>query len=109
MTAPTIVSSQIILNNPQSDGRIVVIEQFADDQGNTYQQSYMAGKNVDVNAKLVADALNLQNLLVAQPTLLQNAQAAVINLQQQLIAEQAIVTQLQTAQNVQADQSVQVG
>lgn len=61
MTA--IVSSRIILDNTQADGRRVVIEQFTDDAGIVYQQSYMADETTDVNAKLAADADYLTTLL----------------------------------------------
>lgn len=54
-----IVSSEIILDNTQSDGRRVIIEQFIDDQGNVYQQSYMADVNTDIDKRLVNDAVQL--------------------------------------------------
>lgn len=62
----SIVSSSIFLDNTQSDRRRVIIEEFIDDQGNNYQQSYMVDPDMDVNAKLAVDAANLNAQLQAQ-------------------------------------------
>jgi hypothetical protein len=64
MTA--IVSSAVTLDNLQADGRRIVIEQFTDDQGNIYQQSYMADPSMDIQARLTADANTLLAQLQAQ-------------------------------------------
>lgn len=48
----SIVSSSIVLNNVQADGRRVVREIHEDDMGNLYMYDYMADVNMDINAKM---------------------------------------------------------
>lgn len=58
-----IVSSIILLDNPQTDGRRVIIEQHTDDQGCLQEVSYMANEDTDVDMKLIQHAqdLNIQD------------------------------------------------
>lgn len=57
-----IVSSVIDLDNPQIDGRRIMMEIHTDDHGNRYPISYMAEATTDINEKLIehADQLNQQ-------------------------------------------------
>jgi hypothetical protein len=50
----TIISSAVIANNPQKDGRSVVSEQYVDDKGNVFTYDYMADAGTDLNAHLAA-------------------------------------------------------
>lgn len=56
-----IVSSVIVLDNLQTDGRRIIIEQHTDDQGIVQELSYMADATTDINAKLAQHANNLGN------------------------------------------------
>lgn len=57
---PSIVSSTLTVDNPQIDGRRVVIETHTDDSGIQYQLSYMAEIDMDIDARLAQHALDLQ-------------------------------------------------
>lgn len=63
---PSIVSSVFTVDNPQIDGRRVVLETHTDDSGNQYTVSYMADFGVDLNAHLVSDAAALTSQLQTQ-------------------------------------------
>lgn len=54
-----IVSSIIVWDLPQTDGRHVVREEHADDQGNVYDFDYIAEIGMDINARLAARAIEL--------------------------------------------------
>lgn len=56
-----IVSSVIVLDNLQTDGRRIIVEQHTDDQGVVQELSYMAEINTDVNAKLAEHAEGLSD------------------------------------------------
>lgn len=56
-----IISSNIVSENQQIDGRIVVREQHFDDQGNSYIFDYIADANADINRHLLSDAQQLNN------------------------------------------------
>jgi len=62
MTNPTnIVSSTLILNNLQTDGRSIIREQHVDDQGNYYYFDYIADAGFDPNIRLAARAQELND------------------------------------------------
>lgn len=49
-----IISSKIVLNNLQQDGRRNIIEDHYDNVGNVYTYSYMADVGEDVTAKMLS-------------------------------------------------------
>lgn len=55
-----IVSSELVIDNIQTDGRRNVIERHRDDQNNEYRFSYVADADMDLENRLAAraDALN---------------------------------------------------
>lgn len=63
---PSIVSSLFTVDNPQIDGRRVVIETHTDDSGNQYQISYVADVGYDINQRLANDATELIAQLQAE-------------------------------------------
>ena len=64
--AVTIVSSAIVVNNPQADGRSVVREQHVDSIGNNYYIDYIADISVNTATHLAASATSLGVSVPAQ-------------------------------------------
>jgi len=59
-----IVSSIIIANDPQADGRFAVCERHTDDHGLTHDVNYLADPGTDVNAVMLARVPSLNKMLI---------------------------------------------
>lgn len=54
-----IISSEIVIDTIQTDGRSVIREKHISDDGQTYYIDYMASPDMDIQARLIAHADNL--------------------------------------------------
>jgi hypothetical protein len=61
----TITSSSILLQTPQRDGRVWVVEQFIDNLGFSWQIVYLAPSATNIAAQLTVDSVAMAAQLVA--------------------------------------------
>ena len=77
-----IISSSIISQNVQIDGRIAVVESHVDDKGNVTQIDYLADADFDLNAHLAQSAVSLTNQMqqaAMQGEINQNVSSVITN------------------------------
>lgn len=108
-----IISSSIILQNVQVDGRIVVREKLGDDQGNVYLNDYMTvvGANAIALTQHLAStvtsynaqfAFNAANAVPIAQSVVDNLNGQISLLQAELFTAQTVLTTVQAANPVQA-------